>query len=119
MSGVPLFYRAFTFIEPPTASSVRALLKKLQGKKLTEVPGMDVNAFNISIQDCVRRISGCCKKRGHIPPDLALIVAQCYRDTQIQEFDLEVINIINRLTRISTVMLPFRFSPCLAVSTIA
>jgi hypothetical protein len=58
---------------------------------------MDVNVFNVSIQDKVRRISGCYKKRGHVPPDLALIVAQSYHDTQIQEFDLEVISIVRAL----------------------
>jgi hypothetical protein len=99
MTGVHIFLLAVSFIEPPTASTARALLSKLQEKKLNQVPGMDVNTFNITVKDLVTRIQGCCKKREHIPADLVLTVTQCYLDTGIQEFDMEVIGIRRELDR--------------------
>jgi hypothetical protein len=97
MTGIHLFLLAVSFLEPPTASTARALLTKLQKKELKLTSGMDVNAFNIVVQDLVTRINGCCANKEHLPPDLALVVAQCYQDTEIKEFDMLVITIINQL----------------------
>ena len=97
MTGLHLFFQVMSQLEPATASTAHALLNKIQTKKLTDSPGMDVNQFNIVIKDLVDRITGCCKKKEHLPSDLAQIVAECYCDTQIQDFDLVTIGLINEL----------------------
>jgi hypothetical protein len=113
MTGIHLFFLAVSHIEPATASTARGLLNKLQEKKLNKVPGMDVNTFNITIKDLVTRIQGCCKKKEHLPSDLSQVVAECYRDTQIQEFDMLVITIINRLDDVPDYYTPIQIQTML------
>jgi len=58
---------------------------------------MDVHKFNVKTKSIVDRIHGCCKSKDHLPADLAHMVAECYLETDIQQFDLKAIEIVNAL----------------------
>jgi hypothetical protein len=78
-----------------SSSAVRTLIKQLQDMKLVKEPGMNVDNFSTKVSEVVRRIEG--HKSSSIPEDLSVIVAQCFLDTDVDEFKLIASNIFNNV----------------------
>jgi Zinc knuckle len=96
-SGPEIFMSVLERFQHSSSSAVRSLVKKLQELKLVKEPGMNVDTFTKKVSEVVRRIQG--QKASSVPADLSVIVAQCYLDTDIDEFKLEASRIFNIVDR--------------------
>lgn len=96
-TGPEIFLAIMRRVQHSSASASRALVKKLEGLKLNKEPGMNVDTFTAKITEIVRRIEGC--DVSSIPNDLSTLVAQCFLDTDVDEFKLEASSIFNRVDR--------------------
>lgn len=96
-SGPEIFIAIMGRFQHQSASAVRALIKKLEKLKLVQEPGMNVDTFSTKVADLVQQIHSFGPKA--IPDDLSSLVAQCFLDTDIDEFKLEASSIFNKVDR--------------------
>jgi hypothetical protein len=68
------------------SSGCRVLVNELTKLRLSEYPAENMDEFRLKIIEKGRRIDGCLDK----PQDLPALVAECFRNTQSLEFNMEV-----------------------------
>jgi hypothetical protein len=68
------------------SSGCRVLINELTKLRLSEYPAENMDEFRLKIIEKGRRIDGCLDK----PQDLPALVAECFRNTQSLEFNMEV-----------------------------
>jgi hypothetical protein len=61
-------------------------VEELRKLKLRDFPAENVDEFRLKVLEKGRRIEGCLQP----PPDLAALIAQCFRGTQSVDFNMEV-----------------------------
>ena len=94
-TGPEIFVAIMSRFQHASSSAVRALVKKLEKLKLINEPGMNVDTFSIKVSDLVLQIQAFGKKS--IPDDISSLVAQCYLDTDVDEFKLVASQIFNQV----------------------
>ena len=92
-SGIGLTFTILSMLSSGSASVARTLVNKLQKLKLEEQPQEDVEAFCAIITELCRRIEA----SGHIPEDLALIVAGLFLSTSVSLFRSHAERLYNTL----------------------
>ena len=96
-TGPEIFIAIMGRFQHASASAVRALVKKLEKLKLVQEPGMNVDTFSTKLADVVQQILAFGPKS--VPEDLSSLVAQCFLDTDVDEFKLEASSIFNKVDR--------------------
>lgn len=96
-TGPEIFVAIMSRFQHSSTSAARALVSKLQGMKLVKEPGMNVDTFSKKVSDLVQQILGNHKRS--IPEDLTCLVAQCFLDTDVDEFKMAASAIFNKVDR--------------------
>ena len=94
-TGPEIFHAIMRRFQHSSASASRALIANLQTMKLNKEPSMNLDTFSTKLTELIRRIEGC--DSTSIPADLSTLVAQCFLDTDVDEFKLCASHIFNQV----------------------
>ena len=94
-TGPEILVAIFNRFQHSSSSAARALISKLQELRLVREPGMNVDNFSVKVSDIVQCLEG--NHRTSIPDDLSTLVAQCYLDTDVDEFKLAASALFNHV----------------------